>query len=163
MTDATSAVGLPYRHTQVGYATLIGMGAGLITQIGNAARDVRKRRRRAWISVPLAFVFVGLAAAFSSLRVEVDESTVTASFSAGLLSRRIDLAEIEATKVVTVPWHHGWGVRITRHGRLYSVWGRRAVELSLAEGRTFTIGSDEPEALQAAIDEARGHAAAAAA
>ena len=157
-----SAVG-PYRHTQIGYATLIGTGAALITQIGNATRDLRKHRRRAWISVPMAFVMVGILALFSSLRVEVDGERVTASFAGGLLPRHVALAEIKDAKVVTIPWRYGWGIRRTPRGWLYNVWGRRAVELTLAEERTFTIGSDQPEALLAAIDAARGQAEPAAA
>jgi hypothetical protein len=158
MTDTPTAVAVAYRHTQVGYATMIGMGIGLLTQIGNAARDMRRHRRRAWISVPMAFVTAGLMAVFSSLRVEVDAARVTASFAGGLLPRRIDLADIGTTKVVTIPWYYGWGMRRTPHGWLYNVSGRRAVEITLAEERTFTIGSDEPETLLAAIDEARAQA-----
>jgi hypothetical protein len=163
MTDTPAPVELPYRHTQVGFATLIGLGMGLLTQIGNAARDVRKHRRRAWVSVPIAVGFVAMLAVFSQLRVEVDTERVTASFAAGLLPRRIDIAEIKGAKVITTPWYAGWGMRRTPHGWLYNVWGRRAVELTLGEEATFTIGSDQAETLLAAIEAARAQATPAAA
>ena len=54
-------------------------------------------------------------------------------------------------------------MRKTRGGWQYNVSGRRAVELELPGGRTFTIGTDEPEALLAAIERARARRAAAAA
>ena len=54
-------------------------------------------------------------------------------------------------------------MRRTRHGWLYNVWGRRAVELKLTDGSTFTIGSDQPEALLTAIEQARAQRAPAAA
>ncbi len=163
MDDEAQQTILPYRHTQVGLATLIGLGAGFLTQLGKAVRDLRKHRRRAWMSVPLTAGFVCVMAIFSSLKVAVDEATVAASFTGGVLPRRIPLDEIESTTVVTIPWHHGWGMRRTGHGWLYSVWGRRAVKLELTDGGTFTIGSDEPEALLAAIEQARAQRAPAAA
>jgi len=154
---------LPYSHTQVGLATLIGLGAGFLTQLGKAVRDVKKHRTGAWISVPVTVGFVVVMALFSTLKVAVDDEAVTASFTGGALSRRIPLGEIESAAVVTIPWHHGWGMRRTRQGWLYSVWGRRAVKLELTDERTFTIGSDEPDALLAAIEQARAQQAPAAA
>ena len=101
-------------------------------------------------------------ALFSSLQVEVDDTVVVAGFTGGALRRRIPLAEIETTKVVTVPWYHGWGLRKIRDGWMYNVSGRRAVELGLRDARIFTIGSDEPDALLAAIERARARRASAA-
>jgi len=54
-----------------------------------------------------------------------------------------------------VPWLAGWGIRLTPQGWLYNAWGRDAVQLSFAEGRRFTIGTNEPETLLAAIERAR--------
>ena len=163
MNDEAQPTILPYRHTQVGLATLLGLAAGFLTQLGKAVRDVKRHRTGAWISVPLTVGFVCVMAAFSSLKVAVDEASVAASFTAGVLPRRIPLEEIETAKVVTVPWHRGWGMRKTRTGWMYNVSGRRAVELALTNGGTFTIGSDEPEALLAAIEQARAQRPAAAA
>jgi hypothetical protein len=156
MSEAAQPATLPYSHRQVGFATLMGLGAGFLTQLGAAARDLRRHRRHAWISIPLSIGFVCMMALFSTLKVTVDEARVSACFSGGLLTRRIPLGQIAAARVVTVPWRRGWGIRRTPGGWLYNVWGRRAVELELLEGRTFSIGSDQPEALLAAIEEARG-------
>lgn len=46
-------------------------------------------------------------------------------------------------------------VLLIPRGTLWNVNGMRAVELELASNRRFAIGSDEPEALQAAIEDAR--------
>ena len=56
--------------------------------------------------------------------------------------------------MTTIPWYAGWGLRYSRGGLLYCVWGRRAVRLALADGRSFTVGTDEPGA--AAGDDRRG-------
>jgi len=153
-------VTLPYRHTQVGYMTLVGLAAGFLTNLGRAVRDVRKDRRRKWISVPRALGFGAALALFSSLRVTVDDSAVTVCFTACLLPRRIPLGEISAAEVVSVPWYHGWGIRKTAHGWMYNVSGRRAVRLTLPDDRAFTIGSDQPDVLLAVIEQARKQSAA---
>jgi hypothetical protein len=155
-------VTLPYRHTQVGYMTLVGLAAGFLTNLGRAVRDFRKHRRWKWISIPRAVGFAAALGLFSSLRVTVDDHEVAACFTGGLLSRHVPLGEISAAEVVTVPWYHGWGIRKRAGGWMYNVSGRRAVRLSLPDDRTFTIGSDQPEALLAAIEQARTRSAAAA-
>ena len=155
-------VSLPYRHTQVGYKAVAGLAAGFLTQLGRAVRDVRKDRRRKWISVPRAAGFGAALALFSSLHTTVDEREVMVCFTMCLLARHIPLGELSAAEVVTVPWYHGWGIRRRAGGWMYNVSGRRAVRLSLPDDRTFTIGSDQPEALLAAIEQARTRSAAAA-
>jgi hypothetical protein len=155
MDEDARQVALPYRHTQIGVLTVVGSIAGFLTQLFRAVRDVRRHRRRAWVSVPRAALMVCAMALFSSLRVEVDENAVVAGFTGGALLRRVPLSEIETAKVVTVPWYHGWGLRKVRDGWMYNVAGRRAVELGLHDARIFTIGSDEPDALLAAIERAR--------
>jgi len=159
--EARQAV-LPYRHTQIGTMTLVGLVFAFATQLGKAIRDLRKHRRWAWISVPRTLLMAAALTMFSSLRVTVDDTGVTAAFTGGLLARRIGSDEIETAAVVSVPWYRGWGIRKTAGGWMYNVSGRRAVELTLTEGRVFTIGSDEPEALLAAIEQARAARAAAA-
>jgi hypothetical protein len=162
MDRETEQTVLPYRHTQIGYVTLVGLGIGFAAQLGGAVRDVRRRRRWAWVSVPRTVVLGVALGLFSTLRVTVDDRSVTAGFNGGLLSHRVALDEVEAVAVVSVPWHRGWGIRKTAAGWMYNVSGRRAVELTLPGGRTFTIGSDEPDALLAAIERARAGRAAAA-
>jgi hypothetical protein len=48
-------------------------------------------------------------------------------------------------------WWYGWGIRLTPHGWLFNVGGLDAVELELASGRKFRIGTDEPQGLLNAI------------
>lgn len=51
----------------------------------------------------------------------------------------------------------GWGVRygIRRGGWAWTIGGNRGVRLTLAEGRSILIGTETPEALAAAIEDAR--------
>ena len=73
------------------------------------------------------------------------------------------LEEIAAAKIVNIPWYRGWGMRRLRDGWLYNVSGAARSSWSCPAGRTFTIGSDEPETLLAAIERARARRAPAAA
>jgi hypothetical protein len=154
MTDAPPTL-LSYRHTQIGYPMLAGMALGTLTQVRALVRDKRAGRPRWWQHVPGWIVFAALMLAFSRLTVEVDASGVAAGFAGGLARRRFELHSIEAASIVKTPWLAGWGIRLTRAGWLYNAWGRGAVRLRFAGGRRFTIGTDEPEALLAAIERAR--------
>jgi len=145
----------PYRHTQIGYPMLAGTALGTLTQVRALLRDKRAGRPRWWLYAPGLLVFAALMLAFSRLTVVVDESRVSVGFGGGLARRRFELHTIEAASAVKVPWLAGWGIRLTPQGWLYNAWGRGAVQLRFAGGRRFTIGTNEPDALLAAIERAR--------
>jgi hypothetical protein len=146
---------LPYSHTQIGYPVLAGMALGTLTEVRALIRDKRAGRPRWWWHVPGWLAFAALMLAFSRLTVQVDETRVSVGFGGGLARRRFELHTIAAASAVKVPWLAGWGIRLTPQGWLYNAWGRGAVRLQFAGGRRFTIGTDEPEALLAAIELAR--------
>ncbi len=52
------------------------------------------------------------------------------------------------------PWYYGWGIRLTPTGWMYNISGLDAVQLQLASGKRFRIGTDEPVQLKSAIDRA---------
>ena len=83
---------------------------------------------------------------------------LTVSFTTGWPQRRVALNDIEATSVETMSAVHGWGIRAAPGGWLWRAGGRRAVRLNRVSGRALIIGSDEPEALVAAIDSRRNGA-----
>ena len=146
---------LPYHHTQLGYPMMAGMALGTLTQVRALIRDKRAGRPRWWWYVPGWLAFAALMLAFSRLTVVVDETRVSVGFGGGLARRRFELHAIEAASAVKVPWLAGWGIRLTPQGWLYNAWGRGAVQLRFAGGRRFTIGTNEPDALLAAIERAR--------
>jgi hypothetical protein len=92
---------------------------------------------------------------FSRLTVEV-AGTIAVAFGRGWPRRTIDPSTVTASRIVrNSPWY-GWGIRWIRKGSLWNVWGLDAVELDLAGGRRFRIGTDEPEGLLAAIRSVTG-------
>ena len=91
---------------------------------------------------------------FSSLTVVVDEEELRFFFGPGFWTPRIPLAAIQQAKVVRTSPLYGWGIRYPFDGWLYNVSGLQAVELTVKGEGTLRIGTDEPEALVAALAEA---------
>lgn len=89
--------------------------------------------------------------AFSSLTVAVDARALSVRYGVGWIGFAFPLSEIRDAQPVTNPWYWGWGIRLTPRGWLFNVSGRDAVEVTFASGRRVRIGTDEPEALAAAI------------
>ncbi|HYA17794.1 MAG TPA: hypothetical protein VEF06_10025 [Bryobacteraceae bacterium] len=70
-------------------------------------------------------------------------------------SCKIPLAEIESVEVISFdPFRDfgGFGIRATRDGRACIASGTRGVRVNLRNGRLVVIGSQQPEALAAAIE-----------
>lgn len=142
---------MPYRHTQSSYlplaitvAVFVVVAVALLAGGGSGV----------WFLVvpALVVVFVGVGA--SRLTAAVDDATVEAVFAFGWPRRSIPIDEITAARTVRNRWYYGLGVRLIPRGWMYNVYGLDAVELELASGRVFRIGTDEPEALLAAITDA---------
>ncbi len=80
---------------------------------------------------------------FGSLTVEISGGHVRIRFGVGLIRKRWPLDGIEACRPVRTSWIDGWGIRLTRRGWLYE-----------DDGKAVSIGTDEPQALCAAVEEA---------
>ena len=91
----------------------------------------------------------------SALTVEVDDGAVTASFRFGWPARSIELADLQSIRTVRNAWWVGLGIRKVRRGWMYNVWAFDAVQLDLADGSVFRIGSADAEGLLAAIESER--------
>jgi hypothetical protein len=135
-----------YRHTQTGYVTVISIGVAALLCVVGAALE-------SWDPVMLgAGVLVAvIGILFSTLTVEVRDGDLRFRFGPGPVGRRWPLADIAKVEVVKNRWYWGWGIRLTPFGWLYNVSGLHAVQITLRSGRRYRIGSDEPEALRAAI------------
>jgi uncharacterized YccA/Bax inhibitor family protein len=134
-----------YRHTQIGYVTL----GALIAALGAMSWTLRPGGYTAG-EVGLLLLLGAAAILFSVLTVEITPEALRVLFGPGLIRRSIPLQEIESAKVIRVPWYVGWGMRWTGYW-LYNVSGRMAVLLYLRRGHAFGVGTDEPEALLAAL------------
>ena len=104
-----------------------------------------------WI-IAAAFVVIGVVVFwFSRLTVSVDGGQVRVFFGSGRPRRIFETREIIGFKQVRNKWYFGWGMRRVPGGWMFNVWGLDAVELELANGKRFRVGTDEPAELLAAL------------
>jgi hypothetical protein len=134
-----------YRHTQIGYLTLIVILVAAFGIVATLPDDVRP------VILGVAGLMVIIAILFSSLTVEVGDGELRFHFGPGFWRKRIALAEVAAATATQNSWWEGWGIRFTPRGMLYNVSGTNAVEIEMRSGQRFRIGTDEPEALVEAI------------
>ena len=134
-----------YRHTQVAWFVIVLAVPAVVLAAALAFRD----SVAAGLLVGAVTTF--LAFSLSSLTTSVSDDAVRVWFGVGLVRRRIPLDQITTARAVRNHWIYGWGVRVIPHGWLWNLSGLGGVELCLANGRRFRIGTDEPERLAAAI------------
>ena len=103
------------------------------------------------ISLLVSGVLILTLTFFYKLKVRIENGALRISFGVGLIRRRIELAEIEATEPIRIRWWFGWGIHLTPYGWLYNVTGWDAVAITLRNGRKLAIGSDDPHGLIEAI------------
>jgi protein-S-isoprenylcysteine O-methyltransferase Ste14 len=140
-----------YRHTQPGWVVV----AVLAVVVFVVAISLPREAMGAAAFVPFALLGLVLLL-FLALTVEVDLEALRVWFGPGVIRKRIPLAELRSWRAVRNPWYCGWGIRLGPRGVLWNVSGFDAVELDLPGGRHFRIGTDEPEALVRAINQAKG-------
>jgi hypothetical protein len=145
-------VGALYRHTQPGW--VIG---GVAAALPLVFLVFMPREETAVVLVPVAVVSALVLVLFGVLTVEVDREAARLRFGIGLVRKTIPLARVRSWRPVRNPWYVGWGIRLGPGWTLWNVSGLSAVELVLADGRRFRIGTDEPEALSRAIERSAGH------
>lgn len=133
-----------YRHRQAAGAWLKLLMGGLV--LGLAALTLVDPAGAVAVAVGLALAFT-----FRSLTVTVTADEVRVHFGSGWPRRTIPLGEVRACRVVRNRWWYGFGIRLTPHGWLWNLDGLDAVELDLPGDRRFRIGTDEPGALQQAL------------
>jgi len=139
-----------YEHTQRGTLIIGAVSAAivLILTISVFAGFV-------WVTGVVVAILIFLLAIMSTLTVSVGSDRLRMHFGpVGLVRKEWLLSEIVSATDVTNAWYFGWGIRWTPGGPLYNVSGFKAVEVLLVSGKRFRIGTDEPDALIAAIERA---------
>lgn len=135
-----------YAHTQFGFAMVVALGAAIALLV--YLNETPARGPGLLFAEVVVLACLGL---FHSLTVVVDDQTVAIRFGIGVIRRRFPLAQITAVRAVSNPWFYGWGIRWIRGGWLFNVSGFDAVEIRMADGRLFRIGTDDPERLRREI------------
>jgi hypothetical protein len=140
---------MKYRHTQIGYLHLV-LYSALLLFIGylNIVMDFNP-----FVLVGLIVIFIVIGI-FTRLTVAVDDQMLKIQFGLGVIRKAFALKEIEAYSVVKNRWYYGWGIRFTPHGWLFNVSGLSAIEIQMKSGKRYRIGTDDPDNLSKALDEA---------
>jgi hypothetical protein len=73
-----------------------------------------------------------------------------------MFRKELSLSDIRSVEVTRTRFWEGWGVHKTSRGWLYNVSGFDALLITLYDGKTILLGTDEPEVLRAAILKAIG-------
>ena len=140
-----------YSRTQIAWPTIVPLVivAGILVPVFVRAELVAGP----WI---LAAVYgVGLLL-FATLTVTVTNDGLVASFGIGLIRKEVPFGEVVSFARVQTRWIDGWGIHTYPGGMLYNASGLSAVEFKLSSGRSVTIGTDEPDAFVAAVQQATG-------
>lgn len=140
---------LPYEHTQPGTAMRVGMGAVILVLIviQFATADAQSS---VWLVVAGLAVLLYL---HHGLTVRVDGEQVSVAFGPGLIKHTIPVSDILGVSVGRCAWYNGWGKRYTGAGWMFRVSGMWTVDVTRRDS-SFRIGTDDPEGLLAAIQEA---------
>jgi hypothetical protein len=142
-----------YEHRQFGLVILVLL---IVPVLGFAALIATSVHPAPLLPLlPILIFMLATVVVFSSLTVKVLPGQVTLWFGPRVLRRSFSTREISEVRVVRNTWLHGLGIHFIRKGVVYNVSGLGAVELQLENGRRVRIGSDEPETLARAIEEAR--------
>lgn len=136
-----------YHHKQIGYLLIGALSAGVIL-IGILMFKTKFNPITVLVLIVLAICFY----LFHSLTIEINDQNLIFFFAHGFLKKKIAIAAIEKIAIVTNRWYYGWGVRLMPNGWLYNVSGLKAVEIEMKNGKTFRIGSDEPEHVKQVLE-----------
>ena len=155
--DRTGISGVPgapsqrtYEHTQTGMFQIIAVLAIIVIILATTLMF-----GPLLIPLTVLFLLVVTVLCFATLTVTIDDGAVRIRFGPlGIIRREWPVRDIVSVTMVTNPWYYGYGIRWTPHGPLYNVSGSHAVEILLLSGKKVRIGTDEPDALAAAINRA---------
>jgi hypothetical protein len=138
-----------YRHTQFGSAIIVILALGMLFCLGGIVRYGTSPGSLLALAVLLSCLLT-----FTALTIEVNKDLLIWYFNFGLISKQVKIADIANVTQVTNSWIHGWGIHRTSCGWLYNVSGLQAIEVRLNTGKLFRLGTNEPEELVKALNNA---------
>lgn len=96
--------------------------------------------------------FVVIYLLFYGMNTTVDDQSIRISYGIGLITKKINLVDLNAVSVVSNPWYYGWGIRFIPNGMLYNISGSAGIELTFKQrSKIIRIGSANAESLARAV------------
>lgn len=148
-----------YKHTQIGYLMLV---VTLVVFVFFAWLQITARAETSSVDSGTNFAITALMvlvlfvlSSFITLTVFIDEKYLRIKFGYGIFRKKFLVSEIASVAQVKNHWYYGWGVKVWfwPYMWIYNVSGFDAVEIRMAGGKIYRIGTDEPEKLEAAIEQ----------
>ena len=142
-----------YHHTQRNAAAFFLLNLAALLPIGLFLSGVLPPGDvGARITVLVAAVVMMVSSfAFSSLTITVRDGQLSWWFGPGIVKKTVPLASVESAEPTTTSIINGWGIHPTGRGWLYNVAGRQAVLITQQDGKSFLLGTDEPDSLAQVI------------
>ena len=138
-----------YCHTQIGWVMIAALGGGIaLVAVLMAVTEFN------WVALAVLILLGVLLPLLATLTVTIDEEAVRAHFGPGVVRKTFPLKAVESCRVVKNRWYYGWGIRLAPDGWMFNVSGLHAVELHLKTGKRFRIGTDDPDGLAVALQQA---------
>ncbi len=143
---------MSYEHTQPGYLVRFVLGGVGLACLGLLA-VVRSEEAELILGLTGGcLLLAGLL--FHQLTVSVDGEFLRLRYGIGLVRFRFALAKMVEVETVQSHWWEGWGIRLTPSGWLFNISGQGAVLIKQKNGKSIRVGSDEPEVLCRALQQA---------
>jgi len=143
----------PYRHTETSLLNLVALGVPMVA-CAAAFLIVPMPSPWTYLVLGLAVFFLVLVILFHSLTIEIDEREIRMHFGPGLVRKKWTVSGCLDARRTKTRLIDGWGIKLTNRGWLYSVSMPDAVLIRFTTGKSVQLGTDEPEALLAALLEA---------
>ncbi len=143
---------LKYQHTQkAGIPFYLALTVGIVA-CGSLFISPGPAPVVVYILAPVILLWAILLV--SSLTVTINDRFLRVRFGPGAFIKKFSLSEIDRVSPARHTWFWGWGIRWYFSGWLYNIAGFKSVEIILKNGKKARIGTDEPEKLARAINNA---------
>jgi hypothetical protein len=140
-----------YHHRQTSIKALL-LFIPIATIVGGSFLFVANEPRPAIAMVLAVITFVAIVVAvFSTLTAEITGDELIFGFLFGAMRRRIPLADVAHARRIALPWWYGTGVKLGPKRTSYLIWPGPAVAIELKSGRMIQIGTNDADALLAAL------------
>ena len=138
-----------YKHTQIGYFLITVYGSLILIII--PLYIFTDFKQQAMIGMFIMLIVLGI---FAAMSVKVSDQKMKIQFGLGAIRKEFLIRDIETFREVKHPWHYGWGIRYTPRGWIFRVSGNSGIELQMKSGKLYQVGTDEPQKLAEALNQA---------
>jgi hypothetical protein len=133
-----------YEHTQIGHVIIWSLLAIILVASGGLIAHHAQ-------PVIISLILLVCLVLFYKLKITIEDETLCASLGAGIIRKKVRLADIVGCEAIRIRWWYGWGIHLTPYGWLYNVSGFNAVAITMRDGRKIAFGTDDPHRLIDAI------------